>query len=237
MNTHKEAYKVTAIVPNKYWMQRGTVLTAATEEQAREKAREVLGLTDEHTLQIELVKVYPVNSHLSTDNYPYGRERATAFFSVEVVKNKGMREVFQTINPKTGRENKPKKSTYYHVILPMEKENGHFDFCGHLDFNGSEQINEGLQFMADFHELFTPDDVKDIALTAIAMVKVNVKAMVIYAGSTVESLKPLVNESINTLCRIANDGGNLWQNAKIDVKAIEATKKPDFNPFSVSKSY
>lgn len=169
-------------------------------------------------------------------NYPT-RERTTAFFHVEMTK-KGCRSVFQTINPKTGKLNAPKKSTYCPIKLPCTiVQNGHFDVCGHLDFNGDEAINKGLLFMSDFYECFTIEQVKDISLTALAMSKVNAKAQVIYCGTQWEQLKPLVTHSIETLAQIAKTGENLFISASLDVSAIEALKVPDYNPFKISASY
>ena len=231
-----KAYQVKASVNGKSWMTKSTVLTANNEDEAKEKAAKILNLTGEHTLSIEPVTVYETGAKLETNNYPYGRLRCTAFFSVEYNGNKGSRTTFQTINPKNGRLNKPKHSTYYRVILPMMESNGHYSYCGYLDFNGSEAINKGLYFMSDFFELFTPEQIKSIALDIIAMSKVNAKAMVIYAGSEWEQLKPLIEESIKTLCKIANEGENLFLSCLLDIQKIEATKKPDFNPFKVTTS-
>ena len=47
----------------------------------------------------------------STDNWPYGSKRTTATFTVEQT-NKGERVSRETVNPKNGRVNKPKKTTY-----------------------------------------------------------------------------------------------------------------------------
>lgn len=46
-----------------------------------------------------------------TDDYPYGRERTKATFTVEKT-GKKQRVSRVTVNPKTGRPNKPKKTTY-----------------------------------------------------------------------------------------------------------------------------
>lgn len=232
--TSKPAYKVTARVEGKTWLHRATVLTAQDEAEVLTKAKSLLKLTDEHTVTISPVTVYNTQAKLETDEYPYGRLKCTAFFSVEYNGNKGARTTFQTINPKTGRLNNPKHSTYYRVILPMQEANGHYDYCGYLDFNGTDAINKGLQFMADFYDLFTEEQIKGIACDIIAMHKINTKAMVIYAGSTFEDLKPLVTESLQTLVKIANDGGNLFAHCFLDEAAIEATKKPNYNPFTVT---
>lgn len=227
----KTAFSITATVDGESWERKSTTLTANSEGEAIEKAKTLLKLKERHKVEIEPITVFASTEKLETNDYPYGRLRATAFFSVEHNGRKGMRTVFQTINPKNGQLNKPKHSTYSTVILPMQKLNGHFEYCGYIDFNGTDEINKGLQFMADFHELFTPEQIKDIALTALAMSKVNVKAMCIYAGSTWEDLKPLVTNSVETLVKIANTGENLWASAMLDEEAIEATKKPNYNPF------
>jgi hypothetical protein len=229
--TSKSAYKVTATVNGKTWLTRGTVLTAQDETEAMVKTKSLLKLTDEHTVEISPVTVYNTGAKLETDSYPYGRLKCTAYFSVEYNGSKGARTTFQTINPKTGRLNNPKHSTYYRVILPMQDASGFISFCGYLDFNGTEAINTGLQFMADFYELFTEEQIKGIACDLIAMSKINSKAMVIYAGSAWEALKPLVTDSLQTLVKIANEGSNLFAACILDEDAIEATKQPNYNPF------
>lgn len=75
------------------------------------------------------------NGVYSTDNYPYGRLKCKASFSVEFKTKKGCRSVFQTENPKTGRLNAPKQGTYHPLILPIQEANGHFGFS-HFDTNG-----------------------------------------------------------------------------------------------------
>jgi|688.fasta_scaffold433734_2 hypothetical protein len=226
----KQAYQIKATIEGKSWETKSTVLTADNEAEARAKAINVLYLKDEHKIDIEPVIVYSSDSKLTSDNYPYGRLKTTAFFSVEYNK-KGSRTTFQTICPKSGRTNKEKHSTYYTVILPIKKENNYIDFCGYLDFNGTESINKGIQFMTDFYELFTIEEIKSITISIIGMCQVNTKAMVIYSGSNFEDLKPLINDQIKNLCTIAKTGENLFFNSYFDLSAIEATKKPNYNPF------
>lgn len=230
----KNAFKITAKIDGQSWSNRATVLTAPNEEQALVKAAEILRLKPEHVVTVERVKVYATCEKLQVDNYPYGRLQCTAFFSVESNKT-GMRTVFQTINPKTGRLNAPKKSTYSAALLPMQYENGRVEYCGHLDFNGAEQFNVGLQFMFDFYELFTPEEIVNVARRALVMSKAEAQALVVYCGANWEDLKPLLEPAIKTLVEITNTGRNLWYEAALDVDAIEATKKPDYNPFKVTQ--
>mgnify|MGYP007100074958 CR=1 FL=1 len=203
------------------------------ESEAIERAKALA--KDESIFTAEKIIVHHVSDKLQNDDYPYGRERATAFFSVEHNAGKGFRNIFQTINPKNGRLNNPKKGTYSPVMLPCTVEsNGHFQTCG-VDFNGNQAMNEGLIFMSEFFECFEPDQIKDIAAHAVMMSKVGAKAMVIYTGAKWEDLKPLVEESIKTLVSILKTGENKFQEALISVDQIEALKVPDFNPFKVTE--
>jgi len=232
----KTAYKITAEIPNQSWTKKTVTLTGNDETDAINKAQKCLKLKPDHKITTEKVTVLGLDKKLKTESYPYGRLRATAFFSVEYVKNKGMRTVFQTIDPKSGRLNKEKKSTYYPVILPTIEKDGKFDFCGYLSFNGAEEINTGLQFMADFWELFDQEIIKDIAITILAMTKIDIKARVIYSGSNFENLKPLFDNCIKTLVEIAKTGENLFQFCMLDIDQINAERVEGYNPFTV-KSY
>jgi len=227
------AFKITAKIEGKSWEQRGTTLTESNETEAKEKAVKILSLKPEHIIEITPIEVYESGAKLTTNDYPYGRLRATAFFNVEETKN-GFREVFQTINPKDGRENKPKKSTYYSMILPCKHNNGHLSFCGHTSFNGTEEINRGLYFLNDFFELFTIEQIKNISITIVAMMKINAKAQMIYCGTEWEQLKPLVEEQIKTAVEIAKTGENKFLKCLIDYAKVEELKKPDFQPFKVT---
>jgi hypothetical protein len=229
----QNAFLIRASIEGKSWETKGTALTANSEAEAIVKATNILKLTPEHKVIAEAVTVYDTGAKLESNDYPYGRLKSTAFFSVDYNNNKGARTTFQTVCPKSGRLNKPKHSTYYRVILPMQKSSGHFDYCGYLDFNGTDAINKGLHFMSDFCELFTIEQIKSIAVDLIGMSQVNTKAMVIYAGSNFEDLKPLITDSIKTLSKIANTGENLFLSCLLDEAAIEATKKPNYNPFTV----
>jgi hypothetical protein len=228
-----QAFKVTARIENESWNSKRTTLVASSREEAIEKAKTTLKLKPEHVIEVEDVIVYNSAEKLTSTDYPYGRLRATAFFSVEYNK-KGARTVFQTICPKTGRLNKPKNSTYYKVILPCEESNGHYTSCGYLDFSGTDGINEDLVFMADFYELFTTEQIKDIAITILAHAKANVVSYVQYGGSSFDAIKPLVNKQTETLVKIANGGENLFLDCLLDEEAMEATKKKDYNPFVIT---
>jgi len=94
------------------------------------------------------MKILDFKQTYSTDNYPYGRLKATATFGVEFRANKGCRTSFQTINPKTGRENAVKNSTYSHLIILTQAENEHYEFM-HFDVNGRRSMVKTFKFFAN----------------------------------------------------------------------------------------
>lgn len=69
---------------------------------------------------------------LEIPDYPYGRRiRTTIRYWIETVARKGDRFCSQTLNPKTGRWNKPKRSTYSSVaILIREADTGYIRWTG-----------------------------------------------------------------------------------------------------------
>lgn len=101
---------------------------------------------------------------LIVENYPYGFKRTKIKYWIETTKN-GDRFVSQTLNPKTLKWNKPKKTTYSDVmVLVKEKKTGYtryrswgvaytsygdlkrfLDFCENYEFNDlqKEQIKRG----------------------------------------------------------------------------------------------
>ncbi len=91
-------------------------------------------------------------------DYPYGSLRCTMTFDIEFKPSKGYRYVTQSINPKTGRLNAPKASTYNHFEVL------HIDSLGHIkpwaiNIRGLKDIQTLIEFItlhADKLE-FTPE--------------------------------------------------------------------------------
>ena len=62
---------------------------------------------------MEKLKFLPLFEKQKVEDYPYGfRLRTTLYIHVEYKKGKGFRVGRTTINPKNGKENKTKYSTY-----------------------------------------------------------------------------------------------------------------------------
>lgn len=164
------------------------------------------------------------------ENYPYGFKKTTAYFSIEFVKGKGFRSVFQTINPSNGKLNAPKKGTYNPLLVMKQDDNGHVSYISY-NFNGAEEFNEGCKFMHENFEIFTKDQVKDIYAYCFNMLKVTAKAMVIYCGSKFEDIKPLIQWCGNHAIDGFKSGDNFFNEMILDVEALEKTKDANFNPF------
>ena len=111
----------------------------------------------------------------STNNYPYGRLKCNAHFGVEYKKNKGFRTTFQTENPKTGRLNAIKNSTYADLIaLYKDDDTGHYEYS-HFSTNGYEAINRTFAFIKEnFNTLnLTYEQQEHIVMTAMRSVVIS----------------------------------------------------------------
>jgi len=88
---------------------------------------------------------------LIVDNYPYGFKRTKIRYWIETTKN-GDRFVSQTLNPKTQKWNKPKKSTYSNVmVLTIENETGYIKTYSWLvDYTEEKDLIKFLNFCGDF---------------------------------------------------------------------------------------
>lgn len=181
------------------------------------------------------MKFIPTSEVIEVENYPYGYSlRTTLFDSIEFDKKKGYRHVTQTINPKNGLRNKPKKSTYSQFLVRYFDENNHIKVM-HFSLNGAKELNTASDFLAENFNLFTSDEIKNLYLTYITMYKIDMKANVIYAGAKVEDLIPLYDASVKKLVEGANNPTlNVFADVKLDYDAIKGVTDENYKPFRVS---
>jgi len=176
------------------------------------------------------MKYFQTTEKAIVNNYPYGHLRTTAFFSLEHKPGKGFRTVFQTINPKTGRLNAEKKSTYAPIMAMYEAENGHIQYSG-FSFYDDECKKKAISFLSENFTLFTPEQIKDIAGYCLMMLKVDIQAKHTYCNSNLESLLNLYDSAVKTCVKIFKTGENLFNEINLDFAAINALEVKDFNPF------
>lgn len=176
----------------------------------------------------------PTTERTAVEGYPYGYTmRTTAFYSIESKPGKGFRSVFQTINPKTGKLNAPKRSTYSPVMFNYRNEEGHVKTYA-FDLYGVEGINRACEFIGANPQIFTDEDRKTIAGQVFAHLKASTYGAVAYAGAEVSDVLAILDTAVNTAVEIVKTGENLFSQIRVDVEKYEATKKPGFNPFRVT---
>jgi hypothetical protein len=91
------------------------------------------------------------------EDYPYGfHERTQIRYWLEEKPKKGWRFVSQTVNPKTGRWNKPKASTYADWGAAM-----YLDEKGHVQWTGVGPYTDEQQMLA-FVETFPGADMREL---------------------------------------------------------------------------
>jgi hypothetical protein len=171
---------------------------------------------------------------IKVENYPYSFTlRTTLFNEVEFNPKKGYRLVTTTINPKTNRLNKPKKSTYSDYIGRYKDENNHIKTV-HLSFNGDKEINKSLNFLHENFALFTTAEIEYFYLSLLSWLKVSIQAQIVYNGSdkdkTIEAYQPTIKAMVNGLKDLTQSNFNNL----LDIELIESLKDKDFNPFKVT---
>jgi len=177
---------------------------------------------------------YPTSEKLVSENYPYGYTlKTTKYDWLEYKKGKGFRHVSQTVNPKNGRLNAPKKGVYYKIMLLGKDENDHVSSAV-CHINGTSEINFGAKFMFKHFNLFTPDQIRSIAADFLGMMKVDTVAAVQYCGAKFEDLKPFYEAAVRASVEIVNTAENLFDLISIDEECVKACHVPDYNPFKVT---
>lgn len=181
----------------------------------------------------------PTGMMKEIENYPYGYTlKTTLYDSMEFHPKKGYRRIKQTINPKTGRANKPKKGTYYSFYMRYEnQETGHIDSIT-LDFNGSDSMVYGLKQIAEFikYDVLSPEEIDYLQKLLLSMIKVHSHSLVVYCGAKWEDIKPIISPVVELLVYSIRNKENCLLNIDFPAESLEALKVPDFNPFTI-KTY
>lgn len=107
-----------------------------------------------------------------SDDYPYGRQTCHITFQTEFKAKKGFRFVTQTTNPKTGRINKPKRSTYSDFMCLHRAENGHIKNFS-MSLHGYGDIAQMVEFLT-LHDIeFTEEQSAFLWVVAISCIRGN----------------------------------------------------------------
>ena len=169
----------------------------------------------------------------SINNYPYGRLQCIAFFSLDHKVRKGFRTVFQTINPKNGVLNKAKNSTYSPILAMYENtENNHIEYESYSFYDDNSKI-KAIEFLSNHFDLYTPEQIKDIASYCLMYIKLDISSKHTYCNSPIDKLLPLYNPAIKILVNIIKTGENLFNQITFNFEAISSLADKNFNPFKI----
>lgn len=183
------------------------------------------------------LKLTPTTEKIVSENYPYGfRLKTTKTDYLEFSPKHGFRHCSTTINPKTGRTNNPKKSTYYSIMVLGTDENNHCKSIT-LDFWDNKRKDETIAFLSneDNFKLFTPQQMQFIYTEFFTYLKVDIQARVTYCGTKFEDLKPLYEKQITIIADgIKNPEKNLFPQISFDWDIIDGLKVEGFQPFKIT---
>jgi hypothetical protein len=97
---------------------------------------------------------YTESNPLEVKDYPYGfRLRTSIFYWIETTPKKGDRFCSYTINPKNGRRNADKKSTYSNIGVMYQDEKGHTHWTGINIYSKPEQISKFIEMIGGVDKL------------------------------------------------------------------------------------
>lgn len=182
----------------------------------------------------ETRKYFPTSTRIVSQNYPYGytlRTEKTDF--LEFSAKHGFRHCSFTVNPKNGRINATKKSTYSPGMVLYQDENGHVK-VHHMRFYGDSKKAD-MKFLSEHFDLFTPDQITYFYNELFLRSKADTYGLVVYAGADFEKIKPITEKYIHIITAGIKSKGTENLFAEIlqnwDFEALENTKTPGFDPF------
>lgn len=162
--------------------------------------------------------VLPITEKQEAVNYPYGRLRTSAFFSIEFTKH-GFRHVFQTINPKNGVLNKPKKDTYVHLAWIVLDEIGHYKQHG-MNLSSYEDVNKMAKFIHENDLQLTKEMQEHIYMIMVSCIRANA----MYTRADKDSLLDVITEPVKLLVHGIKTGENVFDRVFVDCEKIENLK-------------
>ena len=176
---------------------------------------------------------HTTTAQVAVENYPYGYKlKTTLTHSLEFKSGKGFRHVTQTVNPKTGRLNNPKRGIYYPLMLLATDSETNYTRSYALNPNSAETVNTAAEFMRDKYSLFQHREIVHAANYLIKILKADAYARAVYCGSVTGEILPYYAKAVETLYNIASTGSNYFDKVHVDTFALDALKVPNFQPFT-----
>ncbi len=119
------------------------------------------------------------------EDYPYGyRLRTTIRYWIETKKGFGQRFMSQTVNPKTGRWNKPKNGTYCDIQVLVKDDQGHVSSQGLHSGRGQEAIDAFRALAGEYMDKYQVEAMKYLEAVERANQRVTVRVHTCQPGCT-----------------------------------------------------
>jgi hypothetical protein len=176
------------------------------------------------------MKLFKTDHVAVVEDYPYGFMRTTVEMSLEFNPKHGFRSKFVSTNPKNGKQNKPKYSTYSQCMVMYENEEGHIKYMS-FSLSGDTYFTKARDFLAENPDLFTPEQIQYIQKQMQVALAVSLKAICIYCGADFDKLKPLYDPHIKRLAEGIKNGENVIADINPDWDAINSHKVEGYMPF------
>lgn len=171
-----------------------------------------------------MIKTIPSESKIEVKNYPYGfKLRCTLFDYLEFDPKKGFRHCTQTIDPRNGRQNKPKKSTYYRIMLRYFNNDDHIKTLA-FNLESFRNINDAMEVINENFSMFPQNQILYVYSELIKKINANMMGAVIYGGGSLEKLHPILFPVLEKLNQGWRTAENVLNGLSIDLTAIEQSK-------------
>lgn len=148
--------------------------------------------------------VFKPGETAEVDNYPYGRDRTTKYFTLDFDKKKGFRSSETTINPKTGKLNKPHKSTYSQIRIMYlshnEDSDGHIKYFGY-SLDSLENVSKVFEMLSvgKLFDCFTKEQLQYIGANALLSARYEASWAARVCPDKVEYIKEVMSDCIEGL--------------------------------------
>jgi hypothetical protein len=188
---------------------------------------------------MENFKPVPTTEKIVSENYPYGfKLKTTKTDFVEFSKKKGYRHCSQTIDPRSGRVNAPKKGVYYPFLVLGLDDKGHVvSFVS--DFNSLESGQKVIDFFSNPNNfaLFTAAQIQWVYQRLTLCVKISGHASVVYTGVDPEKAFAIIRDQLAVILDGEKSKGEKNIFPSLNLKDIAATldgeKIDGYQPFKI----
>ena len=189
---------------------------------------------------MENFKPVPTTEKIVSENYPYGfKLKTTKTDFVEFSPKKGFRHCSQTIDPRSGRVNAPKKGVYYPFLVLGLDDKAH---CASFvsNFNSLESGQKVIDFLNGDEKnfaLFTAAQIQWIYQSLRDCLRISGHASVVYTGVDPEKAVAIIRDQLAVILdgEKSKGGKNIFPSLNLkDISSeLDGEKIEGYQPFKI----